>query len=91
MATEAQRHGPAEDQSQADLFATAQAAVDGVQSKPSHLGGSVEAVLEADSAGQLGAFQNQDDSPACPNCGGITVRAGSCYSCPNCGSSTGCG
>ena len=57
----------------------------------SHLGGSVEAVLEADANGQLGAFQNQDDSPACPNCGGITVRAGSCYSCPNCGSSTGCG
>ncbi|MBC11672.1 ribonucleoside-diphosphate reductase, adenosylcobalamin-dependent [Rubrivirga sp. SAORIC476] len=89
VASEADRHGPAEDQSQADLFATAQAAVDGTQA--SHLGGSVEAVLEADANGQLGAFQNQDDSPACPNCGGITVRAGSCYSCPNCGSSTGCG
>jgi len=36
-------------------------------------------------------FQSQEDAPACPNCGGITVRAGACYSCPNCGSSTGCG
>ncbi len=88
VAQQAERHGPAEDQSQADLFATAQAAIDGTSP---HLGGSVEAVLTADSSGQLGAFQNQDDSPACPNCGGITVRAGSCYSCPNCGSSTGCG
>ncbi len=89
VAVEADRHGPASDQTQADLFAIAQAAVDAGQ--PRHVGGSVEAVLEADASGQLGAFQNQDDAPACPNCGGITVRAGSCYSCPNCGSSTGCG
>ena len=88
-AAEARRLGPAADQSQADLFATAQAAIDGALA--AHVGGSVEAVLEADASGQLGAFQNQDDAPACPNCGGITVRAGSCYSCPNCGSSTGCG
>ena len=88
VTTEAQRHGPAEDQSQADLFATAQAVVDAGQ--PSHVGGSVEAALAADAKG-IGAFDNQDDAPACPNCGGITVRAGSCYSCPNCGSSTGCG
>jgi ribonucleoside-diphosphate reductase alpha chain len=37
------------------------------------------------------AFRNQEDAPACPNCGGITIRAGACYSCPNCGASTGCG
>ena len=86
--TEAGRRGPAEDQTQADLFATAQAAIDG--SSP-HLAGTIEATLAADATGQLSAFQNQDDAPACPNCGGITVRAGSCYSCPNCGSSTGCG
>lgn len=89
VAAEADRHGPAADESQADLFATAQAAVDAGQ--PSHVGGSVEAALAADASGELGAFQNQDDAPACPNCGGITVRAGACYSCPNCGSSTGCG
>ena len=91
VATEAERHGPAEDQSQADLFATAQAAIDGGQTSP-HVGGTVEAALAVEpETGQVAAFQNQDDSPACPNCGGITVRAGSCYSCPNCGSSTGCG
>ncbi|PAP78299.1 vitamin B12-dependent ribonucleotide reductase [Rubrivirga marina] len=89
VANESKAHGPAEDQTQADLFATAQAVVDAGQ--PTHVGGSVEAALAADAKGQLGAFDNQDDAPACPNCGGITVRAGSCYSCPNCGSSTGCG
>ena len=89
VAAQSERHGPAHDQTQSDLFATAQKAVDAGQ--PQHVGGSVDAVLQADADGQLGAFQNQDDAPACPNCGGITVRAGSCYSCPNCGSSTGCG
>ncbi|WP_420455281.1 LAGLIDADG family homing endonuclease [Rubrivirga sp.] len=90
VAAEADRHGPASDQSQADLFATAQAAIDAGQ--PSLVGGTTEAALATEpETGELGAFQNQDDAPACPNCGGITVRAGSCYSCPNCGSSTGCG
>jgi ribonucleoside-diphosphate reductase alpha chain len=40
---------------------------------------------------QTAAFRNQEDAPACPNCGSITIRAGSCYSCVNCGASTGCG
>jgi ribonucleoside-diphosphate reductase alpha chain len=31
------------------------------------------------------------DSPACADCGAITVRSGSCYKCLNCGSTTGCG
>jgi ribonucleoside-diphosphate reductase alpha chain len=30
------------------------------------------------------------DSPACPDCGSITVRSGACYKCMNCGSTTGC-
>lgn len=87
VAAEVERHGPATDQTQADLFAAAQAVVDAGQ-QPSHVGGTVEQAL---GTAEIGAFQNQDDAPACPNCGGITVRAGSCYSCPNCGSSTGCG
>jgi ribonucleoside-diphosphate reductase alpha chain len=33
----------------------------------------------------------QQDSPACSNCGSITIRAGSCYLCITCGSSSGCG
>jgi ribonucleoside-diphosphate reductase alpha chain len=36
-------------------------------------------------------FQNQADSPPCPECGSITIRSGACYECPNCGASTGCG
>jgi ribonucleoside-diphosphate reductase alpha chain len=93
VAAEADRHGPAADEVQADLFATAQAALDRNRQPAAspHVGGTVEAALAADAGGELGAFQNQDDAPACPNCGGITVRAGACYSCPNCGSSTGCG
>jgi ribonucleoside-diphosphate reductase alpha chain len=30
------------------------------------------------------------DSPACPECGSITVRSGACYKCMNCGATTGC-
>ena len=30
------------------------------------------------------------DSPACPECGAITIRNGSCYKCMNCGATTGC-
>ena len=30
------------------------------------------------------------DSPACPECGAITVRNGTCYKCMNCGATTGC-
>jgi len=30
------------------------------------------------------------DSPACSECGAITVRNGSCYKCMNCGATTGC-
>jgi ribonucleoside-diphosphate reductase alpha chain len=35
------------------------------------------------------AFVNTD-APACPDCGAITVRSGSCYKCLNCGATTGC-
>ncbi|HET6345410.1 MAG TPA: vitamin B12-dependent ribonucleotide reductase [Myxococcota bacterium] len=35
-------------------------------------------------------FEAQVDAPACPMCGGITVRASACYRCDNCGSATGC-
>ncbi len=36
------------------------------------------------------AFQNQEDAPSCPECGGIMVRNGNCYKCMECGSTTGC-
>ncbi len=32
----------------------------------------------------------QGDAPACPTCGEITVRNGTCYKCMNCGNSLGC-
>jgi len=35
------------------------------------------------------AFVNTD-AQACPDCGSITVRSGSCYKCLNCGATTGC-
>ncbi len=38
-----------------------------------------------------GTFRNQEDAPACSNCGSITIRSGACYSCPNCGGTSGCG
>ena len=41
------------------------------------------------SAFQKIAFVNTD-APACPDCGAITVRSGSCYKCLNCGATTGC-
>jgi ribonucleoside-diphosphate reductase alpha chain len=31
------------------------------------------------------------DSPACSECGSITIRSGTCYKCMNCGATTGCG
>ncbi len=33
---------------------------------------------------------DSDDAPACPECGGMTVRNGTCYKCLNCGGTTGC-
>ncbi len=35
-------------------------------------------------------FHPQSDAPACPDCGAIMVRNGSCYKCLNCGATSGC-
>ena len=43
----------------------------------------------SDFVGSKIAFINTD-APACPDCGAITVRSGSCYKCLNCGATTGC-
>jgi ribonucleoside-diphosphate reductase alpha chain len=40
--------------------------------------------------GERRTFVNQADSPACTECGSITVRNGACYKCPNCGATSGC-
>jgi ribonucleoside-diphosphate reductase alpha chain len=36
-------------------------------------------------------LQGLDLGPACPQCGGMMQRTGSCYTCPQCGNNTGCG
>ena len=76
-------------------------AVDGlaaVASAPSHGNGhgnghghgqTVAAAKGQDQAGKI-FFLNQQDSPACSDCGSITVRNGACYKCMNCGATTGC-
>lgn len=35
-------------------------------------------------------FTNQEDAPACGNCGSIMVRNAACYKCLNCGATSGC-
>ena len=89
VASEAEAHGPAADEVQASLFEanpteTANAPL---------VGATVEAFMAegGTSTGAPETFQNQEDAPACPNCGSIMVRAGACYSCPNCGNTSGCG
>jgi ribonucleoside-diphosphate reductase alpha chain len=44
----------------------------------------------AASGGQKLTFVVNADAPACPDCGAITVRSGTCYKCLNCGATTGC-
>jgi ribonucleoside-diphosphate reductase alpha chain len=88
VAAEAGRSGPAEDVAQMDIFANGQPA-------DPLVGQTVDVFLATQhnngSATSTSTFNNQEDAPACPNCGSITVRAGACYTCVNCGSSTGCG
>ncbi|MCH7974943.1 MAG: vitamin B12-dependent ribonucleotide reductase [Bacteroidetes bacterium] len=89
VASEAKTHGPAADEVQATLFEAAPTETPG----PALVGTTVEAFMAVggSSTGARATFQNQEDAPACPNCGSIMVRAGACYSCPNCGNTSGCG
>ncbi len=90
VAAEVDRSGPAADEVQMSMF-------EGPSTPGPLVGQTVDIFMQtADRGGaaqpaQKTAFRNQEDAPACPNCGGITIRAGACYSCPNCGASTGCG
>ncbi|MDF1595482.1 MAG: vitamin B12-dependent ribonucleotide reductase [Acidimicrobiia bacterium] len=38
----------------------------------------------------MGTATDVSDAPACPNCGNITMRSGSCHVCLTCGETTGC-
>ncbi|MBI4964601.1 MAG: vitamin B12-dependent ribonucleotide reductase [Desulfomonile tiedjei] len=63
---------------------------------PNHqlLEGSGSAPTPAEPLRRVGtsghAFNPQSDAPACPDCGAIMVRNGSCYNCLNCGATSGC-
>jgi ribonucleoside-diphosphate reductase alpha chain len=56
-------------------------------------GGSTSSLPAAVQAGAAQAgepFLNQQDAPACPDCGCLMVRNGTCYKCLNCGTTSGC-
>jgi ribonucleoside-diphosphate reductase alpha chain len=84
VAAEIDRSGPAEDQTQLTMEFEPTAAVPTMMV-------TAPTMAHAKAETSTSSFQNQEDAPACSNCGSITVRSGACYSCPNCGSSSGCG
>jgi len=52
---------------------------------------SAEDVATASTASAQAALGDMmGDAPACPTCGHITIRSGTCYKCLNCGDTTGC-
>ena len=51
---------------------------------------AVEAVSNSVTTVQEVLGDMMGDAPACPDCGHITIRNGSCYKCLNCGNSLGC-
>ncbi|MBI5222677.1 MAG: hypothetical protein HY980_04275 [Candidatus Magasanikbacteria bacterium] len=60
-----------------------------IQEQQATLPNIVEKSVAKDAASQ--SLRNMmGDAPACPTCGHITVRNGSCYKCLNCGDSLGC-
>src|ERR1700674_1719968 len=82
---------PIEDQDEAgvirrDVPATTTAPATSPEAKPSN---ELKVIATPANGIQKIAFINTD-APACPDCGAITVRSGSCYKCLNCGATTGC-
>ena len=58
----------------------------GLKAMEASVGGPTRITMEVEQA----VFQQQADSPPCPECGSVTVRNGACYKCHNCGATTGC-
>jgi ribonucleoside-diphosphate reductase alpha chain len=81
---------PVEDQDEAGVIRR-DAPVDPVAAPDPNTGpGALKVIASPPGSGiQKIAFINTD-APACPDCGAITVRSGSCYKCLNCGATTGC-
>jgi ribonucleoside-diphosphate reductase alpha chain len=44
---------------------------------------------EEESPAPASLKQQQTDAPACPSCGSLTFKTGTCYTCLSCGSTTG--
>ncbi len=58
----------------------------GLRAMEASAGGPTRITMEVEQA----IYQQQADSPPCPECGSVTVRSGACYKCHNCGATTGC-
>jgi ribonucleoside-diphosphate reductase alpha chain len=71
------------------VVAQAPAAELTTDTKPSMPSNELKVIATPANGIQKIAFINTD-APACPDCGAITVRSGSCYKCLNCGATTGC-
>jgi ribonucleoside-diphosphate reductase alpha chain len=81
---------PVEDQDEAGVIRRDAPADLPPASDPSTGPGALKVIASPPGSGvQKIAFINTD-APACPDCGAITVRSGSCYKCLNCGATTGC-
>jgi ribonucleoside-diphosphate reductase alpha chain len=78
----------AEDSTQkAIVKAAQQEVVKGVKKMVATAGGPSRIQMDEE---EKSVYQQQADSPPCPECGSVTVRSGSCYKCHNCGATTGC-
>ncbi len=98
VAAEVRRSGPARDETQMQLSFDEPTAP---SMRDALVGSTVETFMQtmeraapapvAAAEPSTGTYQNQADSPPCPNCGAITVRSGACYVCTQCGTSSGCG
>src|SRR5229473_3491827 len=83
---------PVEEQDEAGVVRRDAPAVQATTPAPSTSvapSGELKVIAAPASGVQKIAFINTD-APACPDCGAITVRSGSCYKCLNCGATTGC-
>ncbi len=61
-----------------------------LQTQVSSDGTEVEELSVQEMALSQSMASMQNDAPACPTCGAITVRNGTCYKCLKCGNSLGC-
>ena len=78
--------GAAETRIDAGLKEAEIAAAAGLKAMAASAGGPSRITMEE----EHNVYQQQADSPPCPECGSVTVRNGACYKCHNCGATTGC-